>query len=286
MYLFKHKVLIAALFSCLCVPFNGFELLFNFLTVEVIELNLALGESCKLMVANVINVSCIFKNSRNVRRKICFSVRHTDYHRAVLSCNIDLSGVGIKHNCQSIRASDSYKCMIKSIYRGTEILFIIVVNKLDSYLGIGCGVEGVALLGELCTQLLIVLDDTVVNTDNISVIRVVRVSVSFVRLSVSCPSCMADTAGTVYGITLIGHFSEHLQLAHSLYYFSLAVAVSYSDTCRVIASVFKLCKSVQKNGGCLLASCKSNYSAHNVLSFRITGGRYLKIDTYIIPQIR
>ena len=62
----EHKVLITALFGCLCVPFDLCERLLDLLTVDIIEGNAALYKLCDLHIAYIVNISCVLENCRYI----------------------------------------------------------------------------------------------------------------------------------------------------------------------------------------------------------------------------
>ena len=73
---------------------------------------------------------------------------------------------------------------------------------------------------------------------------------------------MADAyvGGNVFAA--VDFFAQIGETSLGFIYFYISV-LDTGDTCRVIAAVFKLCKSVKQNGGNLLLSDISDYSAHN-----------------------
>ena len=107
------------------------------------------------------------------------------------------------------------------------------------------------------------------NADNILIIAEMRMSVCCGGLAVSCPACMTDSASALDRFAVVCHLAENLELALCLYYLRLIVTVTNGNSCRVIASVFKLRKSVQQYGGCLMISCKSYDSAHKFYPFHV-----------------
>ena len=66
MDLLEHEVLVAALFSSFCVPLYLCEFLLDLLTVDVVESYSALFKLSYFIVADVVNVSCVLEDSRNV----------------------------------------------------------------------------------------------------------------------------------------------------------------------------------------------------------------------------
>ena len=126
-------MLIATFFCCLCVPVDGFHFLLNLFTVKVVESHFSLGQLCKLQIADIVDISCILQYSRNVRCKIAFAACYTNNHRTVFSGSVDLTGIVLEHNCKCIRATDSYKSVVQSIYRCSEVLLVIIVDQLNSH---------------------------------------------------------------------------------------------------------------------------------------------------------
>ena len=71
-------------------------------------------------------------------------------------------------------------------------LLLVVMNAMRDDFGVGLGAERVAELGQLFTQLFVILDDAVVN-DRDAVTRDVRVCVALGRHAVRRPACVRDT---------------------------------------------------------------------------------------------
>ena len=125
--------------------------------------------------------------------------------------------------------------------------------------------ERVALLDELFTLFLIILDDTVMYCNHVAVIRRMRMCIDCRRLTVRRPACMTDAAGALNRLAMIGHFGKDFELAFFLDDLCFLFAIANSNTGRVIASVFKFCKSVQKDWGCWFCSCESYNSTHEII---------------------
>ena len=67
--------------------------------------------------------------------------------------------------------------MIKSVNRSTQVLFVIIVDKLYGNLGISFRLKGISFFDKLFTKLLIVFDNTVMYGDNIFIVAAMRVGV-------------------------------------------------------------------------------------------------------------
>ena len=67
--------------------------------------------------------------------------------------------------------------MIKSVNRSTQVLFVIIVDKLYGNLGISFRLKGISFFDKLFMKLLIVFDNTVMYGDNIFIVVSMRAGV-------------------------------------------------------------------------------------------------------------
>ena len=133
MDLFHHEMLESSFFCCFCIPVDHFHLLLDFFPIKVVESNLTLTYTGHLHIADIINISGIFQDSRNIRSNISFSILHTKDHRAVLSCDINFFRIITEHDRKCIRSTDTDHRMIDRIYRSSLIFLIVVVNQFHGY---------------------------------------------------------------------------------------------------------------------------------------------------------
>ena len=77
------------------------------------------------------------------------------------------------------------------------ILLIVIIDQLDRNLCIRIRIEVISLVLQFFPEFLIILNNSVVDAYYISIIRAVRMSVGFRRLSMSRPSGVPDTAGAL-----------------------------------------------------------------------------------------
>ncbi len=111
----------------------------------------------------------------------------------------------------------------------------VVADQVQHRLGVGLGLEGVALGGELVAQLLEVLDDAVVH-DGDAIVHV-RVGVALDRLAVRGPARVAEAGAPLQG--MVGEPQlQVLELALGAPAIEMAV-LDGGDTCRVIAAIFE-----------------------------------------------
>ncbi len=86
--------------------------------------------------------------------------------------------------------------------------------------------------------------------------------VVFGRFAVGCPTRMTYTAKPVKIFPVMRYFAKNLQFALCFDYIYITRFVAYRYSRRVVASVFKLCKSVKYYGSGLPAARVSYNSAH------------------------
>ena len=137
MDLFHHEMLEAGLFCCFCIPLNRFHLFLDLFAIQIVECNLALADTSHLQVADIIYISCIFQDSRNVRCNIRFPIRHAKDHRAVFTSYVNFFRIIFKHDRKCIRTTDTDHCMVDCIYRCPFVFLVIIIHQFNSNLCIG-----------------------------------------------------------------------------------------------------------------------------------------------------
>ena len=137
MNLLHHEMLIATLFGSFCIPFDRNQIFLDLIAIQIVKCCLTISQTTKFHIPNVINISCIFQNSRNIRCDIAISISNTNNHRTVFSCNIDFIWILFKHHCKCIRTTNTNHRMINRIYRCMFIFLVIVIHKLHGNFCIG-----------------------------------------------------------------------------------------------------------------------------------------------------
>ena len=139
-----------------------------------------------------------------------------------------------------------------------QALIQIVADEMQHRLGVGLGLEHVALGGELVAQLLEVLDDAVVH-DGDALVHV-RMGVALDRLAVRRPARVAEA-----GVALQGMVGEPqlqvLELALGAPAVEMAV-LDGGDAGRVVAAIFEPPQRVDEIAGDRLLSKNADDAAH------------------------
>ena len=258
-----HEMLVAALFRRIHIPFDDFGFLLHLVAVQIVEGDAVGAHPRKLQIIQIVNITRIFQNRRNIRSQkrtmFCFAQNE----RAVLARGIDFIRIIAEHDRQRIGSADSNQRMVDRVHRRAQIFFIIIIDQLDRDFRIRLGIEYIALAQQLITKLLIVFDDAVVHAHDVFIIAYVRVRVRFAGFAVGRPARMPDAAGALNGASAIRLFIQNGKPALRLYD-GQALFAAHGDARRIIAPVFQLCKAVQQNGRSLLISGISHDSAHIV----------------------
>ena len=152
--------------------------------------------------------------------------------------------------------------MIDRVHRRMLILLIVIIDQLDRNLCIRIGIEVISLVLQLFPEFLVILDNSIVDTNYIPIIAAVRMRVQLTRFPVSCPTGMPDSTCSVHCHSVIRLFRKNAQAAFRLYDLHILLAVPDRDSSRVISTVFQFCKSVKQHRSRLSMSCKSNDSTH------------------------
>ena len=230
MDLLQHEMLVACFLSCFCIPFDLRWLFLNLISVQIIKGNGPICQTCHLQISNVINIAGIFQNRRNIRSHIAVSVLHTDDHRTVLTGNINLPGIILKHDRQGIGATDTDHGMVDGIHRSMLIFLVIVIDELHCHFGICGRIELIALAKKLILQFLVILNNTIVNTYHISIIGGMGMGICLRRFAMGGPTGVTDTAGTCQSMTIIGFLCQRFQTAFRLYDFCLILPIPNGKT--------------------------------------------------------
>ena len=246
---FHHEMLKASLLCCFCIPLDFRGLLLDLVTVQVIEVSLARSQLCKLKVADVIDITGILQNGRNIRCHIGFPVSNADDHRAILSCHPDLVRIVTEHQLKGIGTTDTHHRFGDSIDGTQIILFIIVIHQLDDYFGVRLAIEGIAMFQQLFFQLCIILDDTVMNANHFrlyctgagtaAIARNVRMCIGLARLTMCCPASMTNTTSSFQSIACIRFLNQVGQTAFCLDDLRQILSVTDSQSGRIISSIFQ-----------------------------------------------
>ena len=139
-----------------------------------------------------------------------------------------------------------------------EALIQIVGDEMQHRLGIGLGLEHVALGGELVAQLLEILDDAVVHDGNALVH--VRMRVALDRLAVRRPARVAEAGAALQG--MVGEPQlQVLELALGAAAIEMAV-LDGGDARRIIAAIFEPPQRVDEIAGDRLLSKNADDAAH------------------------
>ena len=172
-------------------------------------------------------------------------------------------GTVASQNAESIRALEHIHRLFN---RFEEIAVIVLFKKICHNLGVGLAAEIESVGNKAGLKLGVIFDNAVVDNGKSAVFRKMRMRVFIRGLSVGGPAGVTDADGGGDVLSAVYLFAQGGQSALCFVYFDGSV-FDAGDACRIVTSVFKLCKSVEQNGGYPLLSDISYYSAHKFYLF-------------------
>ena len=66
MDLLHHEMLKTGFLRCLRIPLDDLRLLLDLLTIQIVESDLTRFHTCQLQISDIINISCILQDRRNI----------------------------------------------------------------------------------------------------------------------------------------------------------------------------------------------------------------------------
>ena len=249
MDLFHHEMLESAFFCRLGIPLDLGGLFLNLFPIQIEEAGFSRCEPGKLQIADIINVSCIFQNGRDIGSHIGLTLGDPDDHGAVFTRHPDLSRIVFKHQTQGIGTAHTYHGLGNGIHGTHFIFFVIVIHQLDDYFGISLTVEGVAMLQQFFFQFHIIFNNPVMDTHNLRFHRAgtgagavagnMWMCIDLAGFPMGGPAGMSQAAGPGQSLAAICFFHQIGQTPFGLYDLCHLLAVTYGKACRVIPSVFQ-----------------------------------------------
>ena len=177
MDLLHHEMLKTGFLRCLCIPLNDLRLLLDLLAIQIVKSDLTRFYTCQLQISDIINISCILQDRRNIRCDIGFSILHTQDHRAVFSRYKDLFRIITEHHCQRIGTTDTHHGMTHCLNRRSAVFLVVIIHQLHSNLRICGRIKRISPAEKLLLQLLVILDNAVMHSCHISVITDMRMGI-------------------------------------------------------------------------------------------------------------
>ena len=156
--------------------------------------------------------------------------------------------------------------MVDRVHRRMLILLIVIIDQLDRNLCIRIRIEVISLVLQLFPEFLIILNNSIVDTNYIPVITAVRMCIQLTRFPVCRPAGMPDSACSVHCGSIIRLFRKDAQTSFRLYDLHLIFTVTHCKSCRIISAILQLCETIQQYRCRLSMSSKSNNSTHIFIS--------------------
>ncbi len=260
--LLEHEVLVAALFRSGHIPRYGL----NFLLDRVAELvhdNYAVRTDDGNLVVIEDDVALgAADDGGDVRGDHVLALTDADNQRVAAACSDDLLCVVHRDNAQCIRAAQTLYGLQNGLCEVLLLAGMQIIYKVCNGLGVGLGLELVAVRFQTLTQLLIVLNDAVMYDCYLALAAQMWVRVAVGRLTVGGPAGVTDTASAVHVAALFLDLLFKVCNAAACLDNAQAVLGEGSHTGGVIAAVFQTVQTLDENRKRVLASGESNDSTH------------------------
>ena len=260
--LLHHEVLVAALGGGLGVHVDVDELLLDGLLVDAVEVHVAAVGLDDLHVVDVVDVLGVLDDGGDVKGDVDAVLGLGHDERGVLPREEDLVRLGVEHERQRIRTTNSHHRASDRVAGSEAVLQKVVLDEVHRHFRVGLAVELGALADlELGLLLQVVLDDAVVDADDVAVVGDVRAGVAFGGLAMGGPTGMADAAGPGEVLAVMRFVNQLLEFAGGLGH-GENVAVADGDARGVVPAVFELAEPFQKTGRSLFSSNIANDATH------------------------
>ena len=267
--LLEHEVLVAALLRRDRIPQHALAGLRHLPARVVGEHDARAGDHRHLFVAEEHHVARVRQDGRDVGRHEELVVTEADHDRRAVADRHDLLGVVHRHQHQREHAAHHLERAPDGVLQavGAHLAF----DEVRDDLGVGLGLERVALALQFAFQLEIVLDDAVVHHDDLAGAVTMRMRVLFGGPAVRRPARVAHAVDAVERLDpdRVLEVGELPRRAAQLD----ALGAHERHARRVVAAVFHAPQPVQQHGHDGLRTDVSDDPAHTRLPypFCVTG---------------
>ena len=260
--LLEHEVLVAALFRSGHVPRYGLDLLLDWVA-KLVHNNYAVrtNDGNLVIVQNNVALGAI-DNGGNVGRDHVLALTNADNQRVAAACSDDLLRVVHRDNAQCVRAAQTLYSLQNGLCEVLLLAGVQIVHQMSNCLGVGLGLELVAVRFQTLTQLLVVLDNAVMYDCYLALAAQMRMRVAVGRLAVGGPAGVTDTASTVHIAAFLLDLLLKVGDAAACLDNAQAILGEGSYTGGVIAAVFQAVQALNENRKRVLVSGESNDSTH------------------------
>ena len=259
-----HEMLVATLFGCFGIPFDGSGLAGDGFLVDIEEVDGIRCQAGDFQIVNVVDRTGVLEQRGNIGGDDGTVPALADDEGAVLAHGVDDAGFIGKQHAQRVGAAHMDHHAGDGIQRvAGGLAGVIVVQQLSHNLGVGLGDEGEAFVQQALFNFLVVFNDAVVYDSDFLVTGIVRVGVDDGRFAMSSPAGMADAAAAGDRAAAVGHFAQNLQAALGLDDLDFTGSVLHGQTGRVIAAVFQFRQAIQQNGRGLRRTGEAYDSTHS-----------------------
>ena len=143
----------------------------------------------------------------------------------------------MEHNRKGIGATNPDHGMIDRINRCPFIFFVIIINQFHCHFSIRIGIESISLSLQFLSQLLIILNDTIMNRHYISIITLMRMGIVLRRLPMGSPSGVSNPAGTGNGFPVVCLLYQNSETPFGFYNLDRLLPITDCHSSRIISAI-------------------------------------------------
>ena len=260
--LLEHEVGVAALLRGLHVPLGGLQLFYDRRAGEIHDLDALRAENRDLARLQLVVGAGVFEQRRDVGGHVAAVLAGRDDERAVLPGGEDHAGGVPEHHAEGVGAGQLARRLGQGL-EGVAGFRVMVVDQLRGDLGVGLGLELVAVARKKALPFEVVLYNAVVH--QVQPLGAVGVGVDVRGLAVGGPAGVADAAMGGNGV-LTQDFFDVRKPSLGLDDFERAV-LKCRDAGGIVPPVFQRREPRHKPGDRVLAAGISDNPAHTNCSF-------------------
>ncbi len=220
-----------------------------------------------LFVFDIDDLIGIFDYRRSVRSEEILVFADTHHERTTLTGSDNDIGVRAVENGNGVRTHHLVECELNCRLEVYIVRLLGILDELHQHLGIGRGLEGIAVLLQALLKHRIVLDNTVMDNRQLLRLGVVRVRIHRIRLAVGSPTGMRNTNRSPHILITCKCFQLG-NFAFCLIHIKFTFGVDKGNTGTIITTILQTVKSFNQNW-IRLSFTNITYNATHILEISL-----------------
>ena len=233
--------------------------------VEIAEVHPVPGQHRHVSVRQEEHVAGVAEDGGHVGRHKVLVVPDADHDRRSQPRGHDFERIGAGNHGQREHSGEFLDSRAHGVF---QVPLEVLLDQVGDHLGVGFGLENVALFQQLMLERQVVLDDAVVNHHDLALAIAVGMGILLGGPPVRGPAGVANAEAAVHGVQADG-ILEVAELAFGAAYGKLAIVAVDGQPGGVVAPVLEAFQPLQNDGNGPMGADVANYAAHR---FIIGGG--------------